>query len=310
MSLRALGRLLRLSLAASAVADIAAGIVLGAGSWPGGAAPWLLVAGSLCVYHGGMALNDWADRVRDAVHRPARPIPAGAVPATTAGAVGLGLFALGVAVAWRASPPAGLVLSAVAASALAYDLGPRGPWLGPVLLGLCRAGNLTAGLLLGAPNAHGVLMLFPLAYGLFVVVVSRLGRLEDEEDRLAPDSPRPRRLLLVAGALLLVPGFLSLAATAPEPLGTTDTVLGQVSPFLAIAVGAAGALGLVRVALGTRSWAPATVVQAMGMALRRLLVFTAASAIAVPTVESTVVGALILLGVPLSYGLRRIFPPS
>ena len=64
------GALLRLSMSPSAAADAAAGVLLGAGTWPAGPAPFLLVAGSLCVYHGGMALNDWADRGHDARTRP------------------------------------------------------------------------------------------------------------------------------------------------------------------------------------------------------------------------------------------------
>ena len=47
--MRAWGRLLRLSLTASALADAAAGLVLGAGAWPSGVAPWVLLAASACV---------------------------------------------------------------------------------------------------------------------------------------------------------------------------------------------------------------------------------------------------------------------
>ena len=63
------GQLLRLSMAPSALADAAAGVLLGAGAWPGERAGWMLAA-SFCAYHGGMALNDWADREGDARTRP------------------------------------------------------------------------------------------------------------------------------------------------------------------------------------------------------------------------------------------------
>ena len=52
------GRLLRVALLPSAVADIAAGVVLGAGVWPAGPGPFLLIAASLAVYHGALVLND------------------------------------------------------------------------------------------------------------------------------------------------------------------------------------------------------------------------------------------------------------
>ncbi|WP_340699026.1 UbiA family prenyltransferase, partial [Cellulosimicrobium funkei] len=39
----------------------------------------LLPLASACLYAGGMALNDYADRHLDAVERPERPIPSGRV---------------------------------------------------------------------------------------------------------------------------------------------------------------------------------------------------------------------------------------
>jgi len=110
----ALGRLFRLSLAPSAAADAAAGLLFGAAAWPSGGAPWLLMGGSLAVYHGGMALNDWADRRIDARVRPGRPIPSGAVPAAAALALALGLLALGPLLAAGVSPTAALGLGGVA----------------------------------------------------------------------------------------------------------------------------------------------------------------------------------------------------
>jgi 4-hydroxybenzoate polyprenyltransferase len=68
------------------------------------------------------AMNDWADRERDAIIQPAKPIPAGAVTPSSA----LWLAAAGLAIQVAASLPLGgpaLVLGLVAvASAVAYDL--------------------------------------------------------------------------------------------------------------------------------------------------------------------------------------------
>src|SRR5437773_2379904 len=128
--MRAWGRLLRLSLAPTAAADIAAGIVAPGRGWPDGRAPWLLVAGSLFVYHGGMALNDWADREENRRSRPDRPIPSGAIPAGGALAVALALLAAGPALAFLAGPRSGIALLAVALVATLYDLRLRGPWIG------------------------------------------------------------------------------------------------------------------------------------------------------------------------------------
>src|SRR5512137_294118 len=96
--MKAWGRLLRLSLAPTAAADVAAGAVAGAGAWPGRGVFVLMIA-SLCVYHGGMALNDWADRKEDRVLRPDRPIPAGGVSPPAGLAAGLALLVSGPLIA-------------------------------------------------------------------------------------------------------------------------------------------------------------------------------------------------------------------
>src|SRR2546430_2791969 len=71
----------------TAVADSAAGLLLArrAGPLAGDPGLWCLAA-SACLYLGGIALNDYFDRHVDAVERPERPIPSGAVP--PAGAAG------------------------------------------------------------------------------------------------------------------------------------------------------------------------------------------------------------------------------
>ena len=336
MSPAALGRLLRISLAPTAIADVAAGIAISgapSSSWAS-SAPWTLIVASLCVYHGGMALNDWADREEDSKVRPDRPIPSGKIPAAGALALSIGLLVLGPALAWSVSSTSAIVLSAVAVGAAGYDLTGRGPWLGPLLLALCRAGNLTTGLLidvpfdvdrelvqlLGSPLTWGVF-----GYGAYVFVVSRLGRLEDNAQRLADHPARPRRLLLAAAALLALPavfilmlGFQSAPQagwaayehgfTSLDPPNVGQQLLAY-RPFLGILIGLGAALQLVRTALGTSEWTPGKVMGAMGMCLRRLLVYTATLAMGL-TFGADAVGVLLLLGYPLSHALRKVSPPS
>src|SRR3989442_15725829 len=69
----------------TAVADSAAGLVLARRAAPIARDPglWCLAA-SACLYLGGIALNDYFDRDVDAVERPERPIPSGAVPPAVA----------------------------------------------------------------------------------------------------------------------------------------------------------------------------------------------------------------------------------
>jgi len=142
LKLLAWGRLLRLSLAPSAAADVSAGLLIGSygGDWLEHLAP--LVASSLAIYHGGMVLNDYADRGQDERARPDRPLPSHAISARSALSVGVALELLGIALAASVSWRAGAWMAGVALLACTYDFLGRGPWLGPALLGACRAANL------------------------------------------------------------------------------------------------------------------------------------------------------------------------
>jgi 4-hydroxybenzoate polyprenyltransferase len=318
-SARDWGRLVRLSLAPSAAADVAAGLVVGfGGAWPARASAWWLVPASLGVYHGALALNDWNDRAHDARTRATRPLPSGAIAPNAALALGVALIVLGLVCASLARVESAVWMSAVAACAVLYDLRGRGAWLGPLLLGLCRAGNLGSGLFYASRELSHPLsfaLLLPcIAYGVYVFLVSRLGRMEDAEDG-APLARRPS-VLLVAGALVI----------ALVPFCTPHAVLGDLLPSIAVAF--AGAFGLVACAARTREWTRPLVERAMGLCLRRLLVFTAAAAMAAfhgrvivlwSDYSSTttpaawpalVVGIAILAGYPLAFGLRKLFPPS
>lgn len=298
--IRSWGRVLRLSLAPTAAADVVAGLLLGfRGALPSTGSVLLLVGASLCVYHGGLALNDWADREEDARVRPDRPLPAGAISASAVFLVALGLLVGGALLAMLAAPRAGAWVGGIAVLAALYDLAGRGPWSGPLLLALCRAGNLGVGLV--AAGAFGVSSwrewCAPLGYGLYVFVVSRLGRLEDDVT-LDPKSRTPRTLLLVAAALLLFPACLPIAGVAP------------LARLGALALGSFAATGLVRRAVTTSSWTGPAVQSSMGLALRRLLFFTASVALLGGT-QTVLLGAGgILCGFPVAWGLRRVFPPS
>jgi 4-hydroxybenzoate polyprenyltransferase len=309
----ALGRLLRLSLAPTALADVAAGTVLGAKSWPDGPAPFALLLASACVYHGAMALNDWADRAEDARTRPGRPIPSGTIAPRLALALAAVLLSAGPCLALAVAPRGGLLLAGVAACAALYDLAGRGPWLGPLLLAGCRAGNLGVGIVgASAPGTFDPwLALAPLGYGLYVFLVSRLARLEDlDAGSAALRGFRPTRWLAAAGAALLCIGvvgtLLALGPLAPQPSGWRGH---EWSPLV---LAGAGALGLFRAAHAPSgsAWSARDVQRATGMALRRLLVASAALAAGASPPAGLLVALAILCGYPLSFALRRVFPPT
>lgn len=313
-SVLALGRLVRASLAATAIGDALVGLSLAhLGRWPEPRA-FALVPASLLVYHGAMALNDWADREADTREGRPRPIPRGEI--TPQGALIVALVCLlgGVATASLVAPAVGAWMAGVAGLAAVYDLFGRGPYIGPLLLGACRAGNLAAGAV--AAHALGVtpvatdagVLWVALLYGTYVFGVSSLARLEDEEDQL-PLGYRPHRALsrVLNGFVLAVLGtFLVWPADSPRP-----------TPYL-VGIGLAfvGALTFgARVVLpqyGRRNWTRADAGRVTGTLLRSLLLLQAAIALPFALTGSygAVALAACLLGYPLARALRRVFPPT
>ncbi|MFT7676103.1 MAG: 4-hydroxybenzoate polyprenyltransferase [Planctomycetota bacterium] len=305
MKALALGRLLRISLAPSAVADILVGLAIGGGGhFPSGFTCLAAVSASLLIYHGGLALNDWADREHDGRTRPERPVPSGAIPAGVAFALGFGMMLLGVVLGSVAEARAWPVILGVALLAMAYDFFGRGPLRGPLLLGLCRAGNLGFGITVGMFANQSALDPWRLApallYGLYVFSVSRLGRLEDGEDE-GPVRERSRPPLLIASLLLLGAPLIYLVP------GLTSAPGGLAAATLLCLLASKGLLAK----LGTIEHRE-QVGPLMGMALRRLMVLTAALGLAAggPGAGGWLAAGLALLGFPISHLLRRAFPPS
>jgi 4-hydroxybenzoate polyprenyltransferase len=128
----------------------------------------LIVIGLSLLYVSGMYLNDAFDSEIDAVERPDRPIPAGAVSLNNVFGVGFGLMLGGLAfILWSAAESETGVRPMTAALALAaailfYDWHHKGNALSPLFMGLCRVlAYLTAGYAAAtAPSA----MLFVAAF--------------------------------------------------------------------------------------------------------------------------------------------------
>jgi 4-hydroxybenzoate polyprenyltransferase len=143
--LRGYLELMRPANVVTAVADVLAGYaVAGRGSHQ--ALPWLLAA-TVCLYAGGVVLNDVFDRTVDAVERPERPIPSGRVTAARAAVLGGMLLAAGVVLAAMGSQAAAVVAAAVVLMVVLYDARmKRYAIAGPVSMGLCRGLNLVMGI--------------------------------------------------------------------------------------------------------------------------------------------------------------------
>ena len=171
---RAYLALLRPANVVTAVADIVAGYAI-AGAEDGAALVRLIVA-TICLYAGGVVLNDFFDRELDATERPERPIPSGRVPAGHAAALGgllllAGLIA-GASVSWHA----GALAFSIALLAVIYDAwGKHQAVVGPVNIASCRALNLLLGVAAvpAALTSSWIVALLPFAYITAVTILSR-----------------------------------------------------------------------------------------------------------------------------------------
>ncbi len=163
--------LLRPANVVTAVADILAGYAV-AGLGAPRSLPWLLAA-SVCLYAGGVVLNDVFDRGIDSVERPERPLPSGRIRVRTAAVLGGSLLGAGTL---AANPWAAAVAGATAGLILLYDgWGKRQALVGPVTMGLCRAGNLALGIAAVPPAlaSSWPILGLPLVYITAVTAVSR-----------------------------------------------------------------------------------------------------------------------------------------
>ena len=181
LSLGDLAELVRAPAALSVVGDTLAGLAAARAGARAAGAPTpirgrhlLLPVASACLYLGGMALNDYADRHVDAVERPERPIPSGRVTPRAALAIGTALTVGGVAAAGVAGGRRALgVAVPLAACVWTYDLVAKDHPAGPFVMAACRGLDVLLGATPGRmrsalPAAAGLT-----AHTLGVTVLSR-----------------------------------------------------------------------------------------------------------------------------------------
>jgi UbiA prenyltransferase family len=180
-------RLLRAGTLFSPAADGVAGLCLADAAWNADAVR--IVAAGVCLYAGGMVLNDFADRREDAVRRPERPLPRGDIAPTAALLLGALLLGAGCALspvpAWHAG---------MAALVLCYDFASKHNALaGALTMGLLRGCNLAAAAVAAGMVTKEVVTA-ALAYGVYILAVTLLGIQED----VAAPAPGTVRALLAA----------------------------------------------------------------------------------------------------------------
>jgi 4-hydroxybenzoate polyprenyltransferase len=142
--------------------------------------PWdklgLIGVASMCLYAGGVVLNDFFDAALDQLERPERPIPSGLVSRLRACVMGGTLLLLGVTLAFLSTLTSGWIALGVSALVLSYNIiTKRNDFFGPLNMGLCRGGNLLLGISIYPQQVVplGFLVIIPIIYISAITLVSR-----------------------------------------------------------------------------------------------------------------------------------------
>ncbi|MGP3968919.1 SCO3242 family prenyltransferase, partial [Streptomyces sp. 6N223] len=144
MRVRDVAELIRAPAALTVPGDSLAGAAHA--GFPHGRRTWLTPLASACLYWGGMALNDYADRDLDRDERPERPIPSGRIRPGQALALAAGLTGAGLTLAAAAGGRSALrVAVPLAATVWTYDLAAKNTPAGPAVMATARGLDVLLG---------------------------------------------------------------------------------------------------------------------------------------------------------------------
>ena len=250
-------------------------------------AVWLLFATS-GLYAGGVVFNDVFDAGLDAVERPERPIPSGRSSLTGAIGFGSALLIGGVLAATQVSEVSGGIAAFIALAALLYDWKSKHfTWWGPLNMGLCRSANLLLGVSIvpALILKLSVIYLFPLIYIGAITAISQ-GEVHGGTSKKG---------WMAVGLL----GLVVLIVIALPLLGYTFNLILSL-PFLVVFVGMV-AIPFVRAAQKPEA---IFIRKAVRAGVLGLIPFNAALAAGF---AGPIVGLVILLLLPISIGLGRLF---
>lgn len=279
----------------TAWADVLAGFAAVGGrltlaGWTGTVDPvtlaWLLGA-TTGLYAGGVVFNDVFDAALDAIERPERPIPSGRASRRGATLFGGVLLVGGTGAALQVSLSCAALAAAIAGAAVLYDAyGKHHPLVGPVNMGLCRGGNLLLGVsaMPAALASNWYLGAIPVVYIAAVTVLSR-GEVHGGTHRTG------YLVLALIGAVIGSLLVLGLRA---------DYRLLHALPFVLLLVGWVGP-SFFRAA---QTPAPKPIRKAVKAGVMALIPLDAALAAGL---AGWPWGLLVLLLLPVSWGLGRVF---
>ncbi|CQR73782.1 prenyltransferase [Sporomusa ovata DSM 2662] len=160
----------------TAITDVIAGAFIVSGGIPEITVLMPLCLISVCLYAAGVVQNDIVDAKSDAVERPERPLPSGAINIIDAYYLSAVFFLSGLFLAKMIGTLTLLISTLIVVSVFVYNCRAKNSRVfGSLIMGLCRALNLSLGFTIN-PIAFGIfipLCLFPLFHIAGVTLVSR-----------------------------------------------------------------------------------------------------------------------------------------
>ncbi len=136
----------------------------------------LTLIASLCLYFGGMVLNDCFDYKEDSLGRPHRPLPSKKINLNTAWAVGFLLLISGCLVAALVNPRMMIISLLLALLILLYDSNRLSGWSSALTMGLCRYTNWLMALSIFPLSTNSLLLPIPIL--IYIIGLTRLSQME------------------------------------------------------------------------------------------------------------------------------------
>ena len=220
-------KLLRISNAPTVVTNSCVGASVAAsmepGSFPNIARLIAVTIGVVFIYIAGMAINDYFDQVVDAQERPTRPIPAGQISSSTALLVGGTFLLMGMILCAIISLDVLPWVMLLGSAVLAYNMLHLAKFVGPFLMGVCRAlVPIVVAIALSPAHAPAwnILMFFALPLGLATFAISLAARNEMQLQSTPAQTLRPHRTMRT----MIATAFMGIAALAPMGAIATRTL--------------------------------------------------------------------------------------
>jgi hypothetical protein len=195
-------RLMRLPNGFTALSNILAAQLIVSQGRPEWGALGLLMLASLCLYSGGIVLNDYFDYHEDLRERPMRPLPSGQVSVHVAALLGFGLLVAGIACGGVVGGNQLVIAILIALLVLLYDIYAKHTALGSLSMGACRFSNWILGLSYGGSLVSDWLFAIPVLF--YITALTLLSSAETTAVRRLP------LVLCAVGILLTAATILTL----------------------------------------------------------------------------------------------------